>query len=555
MALERRAIFAIRVSLVVAVILAAPVLSHAALLTGMTPSNYSIPSGWGLVRATDFEGSQPSGEEWNVWNASVRTDRPHTGTKSLGGIYGWDQSDVAWRLMPGVVGSYTEVYLSFYEYIESQALFNDEFFLARFNVTDAQGGFLHEVILDWYWALAEDGVTPTYNGAKATLYAVPQGVTFGNLAGKTDTIPKGAWVQWEIHFKPNTPGNSDGFIRIYKDGTLYTSASNANLNGSTSMNNAAIQAGGVYTKLTWMDNYPTCTVCSSAPGSLDYCYSEQGMGQGQLFSSPYCYPTDPSLPSFYRWIDDIIVMKYGGGGVDTDPPILTSRSPDSGETDWPVATETVSFTLYDPSGVDSSTLLVSIIPGGTNFSCASNLSCTPSGDPTSLNVVYDRGSPWAYSTTYTVDITSVYDTQGNQQSTSWQFTTEAYVPSDTTAPTLTSSTPSSGQTGWALNDWQVVFDISDSGNVDDSTLQFNIDGGATQTCGSGLTCSWVIPTTQLRATYNRGSDWSCGKTYTANIPQVKDTTGNTLTTSWNFYTVACPETGPSGDFIIHIHED
>ena len=45
------------------------------LLSGMTPGNYKIPSGWSMVRATDFEGTEPSGESWVMWDASVQTDR------------------------------------------------------------------------------------------------------------------------------------------------------------------------------------------------------------------------------------------------------------------------------------------------------------------------------------------------------------------------------------------------------------------------------------------------------------------------------------------------
>jgi hypothetical protein len=274
------------------------------LLSGVTPGNLKIPSGWSLVRATDFEGTQPSGEKWTAWSAAVRTDRSHTGSKSLGGTYSADQADVGWRLNSGVLGSFSEVYLSFYEYIESQALFNDEFFLARFSRDDP----FHEVILDWYWARNDAG-SPAFNGTKATLYAVPQGVTFGNVAGKTATVPKGAWVQWEIHYRPNTSGASNGFIRVYKDGILFTSAENVNLNGTASMTNMSVQVGGLYTKLVWMMDYPTCTVCSTAPGKgTDYCTGSKKWF-GQNFSDPQCAPTDPPLESFKRYIDDIILLK------------------------------------------------------------------------------------------------------------------------------------------------------------------------------------------------------------------------------------------------------
>ena len=268
------------------------------LLSGMTPGNYKIPSGWSLVRATDFEGSIPSGETWELWGASVQTDRYHAGSKSLGGTYDSGQDDVAWRLDGSVLGTYSEVYLSFYEYIESQALFNDEFFLARFGVSNP----FQEIIADWYWA-------PGFNKPSATLYAVSQGVADGRSAEKGATVPKGAWHQWEIHYRPNTSGSSNGFYRVYLDGTLFMSAENANLNATVSMNNADVQVGGVYTKAVWMMDYPTCKVCSTAPGNgTDYCTRANNWDY-ESFSNPKCNPIDPPLASFKRYFDDIIVMK------------------------------------------------------------------------------------------------------------------------------------------------------------------------------------------------------------------------------------------------------
>ena len=264
----------------------------------MTPGNYKLPAGWSMVRATDFEGTKPVGETWAIWQGSVQTDRSHTGAKSIGGQYSADQNDVSWRLSSNQIGTFTEVYLSFYEYIESQALFNDEFFLARFAVSDP----FQEVLADWYWA-------PGFNKPNATLYVVPQGVRTWRGGAKSATVPKGAWHQWEIHYRPNTSGASNGFYRVYLDGTLFTSVENANLNGTRSMANMSIHVGGTYTKLVWMTDHPTCSKCSSKPGEgTDYCTASMKWS-GQPFSNPKCAMIDPPFPSFKRHFDDIIVMK------------------------------------------------------------------------------------------------------------------------------------------------------------------------------------------------------------------------------------------------------
>ena len=271
------------------------------LLSGMTPGSYSIPSGWSLVVKQDFEGSQPGNENWGSFDGDVTSTRPHSGSRSIEGTYRNDQADAHWSLAPGNIGSFNEVYLSFYEYVDTAAVFNDEFFLAKFSVS---GPTYQEVLADWFWA--EKSGSLAYNGTEATLYVLPQGSRSARLAGKTATIPKGSWVQWEMHYRPNTGGNSNGFYRIYRNGVLYTSVENANLNASVSMADCLVQVGGVYTRLVWMTDYPNCSSCSSAPGEgTDYCTGYKGW-VGQSFSSPVC---GPSQASFKRYFDDIIVLK------------------------------------------------------------------------------------------------------------------------------------------------------------------------------------------------------------------------------------------------------
>lgn len=277
------------------------------LLSGMTPGSYKIPSGWSLVRAQNFEGTKPGDEQWGSWNGVVNTVRPHTGSKSIEGTYSNDQADAKWLLASGNLGGFSEIYLSFYEYTESKARFNDEYVLAHFAVANP----FQELVLVWLWAEDSSG-TPAFNGVRAPLYAVSQGNQYGRFAGSTTTVPVGAWVQWEIHYRPNTPGNSNGFVRIYQNGTLRKASENVNINGTVDMSNMFVQAGGYYTKLVWMTDSPTCSVpsgCSTAPGKgTDYCTAAKGWSN-QKFSAPVCAPIDPPLSSFKRYLDDIILIK------------------------------------------------------------------------------------------------------------------------------------------------------------------------------------------------------------------------------------------------------
>jgi hypothetical protein len=293
------------------------------LLTGMTPGNYKIPSGWSLVRATDFEGTKPQGETWEIWNGAVTTTKPHAGSKSIEGTYGGDQADVHWSLSSGYLGNFTELYVSWYEFITSEAKFQDEFFQLWIKKTFSTNSY-ETIFLDWYWGTnSSGGLDYAANNTKATLYVVSEyRNTDGNIVGtplmkrqggKSLVVPLGSWNQWEVHYRQSTGSLTNGFMRIYKNGTLYWSVENANINGSVDMSNSFLQIGGTYTKLLWMTDYPTCTICSGRPGlGNDLCNKVRGR---QSFGDPTCKPggtyngNDTPHSAFKRYFDDIIVMK------------------------------------------------------------------------------------------------------------------------------------------------------------------------------------------------------------------------------------------------------
>jgi len=273
------------------------------LLPGMTPDSYTIPDGWTLVVTQDFESGCPDGQWCGFYSGEITTTRPHGGASSVEGTFARDQASVGWSLSQGRTGSFEEIYLSFYEFLEPQALFNDEFILARIYVESP----FQEINLDWFWA-NDDAGNAAFNAEHANLYIVPQGTVTARFDGTDYAVPKGAWVQWEVHYRPNSAGVEDGFFRVYKDGFLTVQAENVELNGGD-MTDAAVEAGGLYTKLVWMTDYPTCSECSTYPGEgTDACTAEMDWW-GQPFSDPVCAPTDPPLEEFRRFIDDIIVMK------------------------------------------------------------------------------------------------------------------------------------------------------------------------------------------------------------------------------------------------------
>ena len=316
-----------------------PNIASAALLTGKTPANYnnSPPSGWITIRTQDFEnGCNSQFENCSKGQTMVGGGTVHGGSSSLQGTYAKDGDNVEYITYPG---AFTEIYLSWYDYTESQALFNDEYLLATFmRRTVPEDNLLQEVLVDFMFS----GI----NSTNGDLQVVPQGEgrtwnTVNEYGINTSTYPVGQWVQWEVHYRPNTPGNnSDGFVRIYLNGTLFRDFENYNFNGSVSMNTLYYAAiGGLYTKLawTWQDPfslgaaacsgpaggdsaiYPTFTAGKCGPSGNDAATTDGCRSYYDwpiLFASPRC---GPSQSSYKRFIDDIIVMKKEGGGT-TPPP-------------------------------------------------------------------------------------------------------------------------------------------------------------------------------------------------------------------------------------------
>jgi IPT/TIG domain/Putative Ig domain len=276
------------------------------LLAGMTPSNFTVPAGWTLARTENFEsGSLPSDEDMI---GSISTNNSHTGSRSLEGAYGGDGQRFAWFLgtNTGVINS-RHVYLSWYEFRESQGRFNDEYQLARFFKQDSNYNLIQEEIVDFYTSAPTNS---GFNSTSARLVFVPQGSPPGVVNafyGPFISGGWGVWNQWEVEFQANDPGLSNGILRVHLNGTLQFSLVNQNFNGTIDMTNQIVEIGDTYTKLTWYDPVGS-TTCATAIGN--------GTDSGPRvtnFNNPCpCANQCPSsglVPIFKRYIDDIIVLK------------------------------------------------------------------------------------------------------------------------------------------------------------------------------------------------------------------------------------------------------
>lgn len=356
--------------------------TNAGMLTGQTPSTLVVPNGWSIVRTQDFEGTrQDSSEYWNgiPVGGTASTTNPHSGSRSLRGAYNADSDAMQWALEDGYSGAFSEIYLSFWEYTDSNARFNDEYLLAH--IKDPNN--VDDLVFDFMWS-------PEFNSTQAYFRVVAEGLA-NDTPGHSPwdkgfvTVPVGAWNQWEIHIRPGTPGQPDGFFKIYLNGEPYMERINTLILGEgRTFENGRILAGGFYTKIVWMKDYPTCSIPSgcltweerAAFTGSDLCVEQEGWW-GQSFASPLCAPNDPPLPSFYRQIDDVIVLKTSGESAgDTTPPYTNNNLPGKNSTGWPVGSHTVQFYVRDPSGVVRSSIGLSI-DGGAVMRCDVELVCSP----------------------------------------------------------------------------------------------------------------------------------------------------------------------------------
>ena len=237
-------------------------------------------------------------------------------------------------------------------------------------------------------------------------------------------------------------------------------------------------------------------------------------------------------------------IECGGGGGDTTPPTITSRSPAVGATGVAVdANVTATFS----EAMTASTMTT------TTFTLVQQGQSTPLPAVVSLGGQTATLNPNANllpSTTYTATVkggaSGVKDLAGNALAAdvSWSFTTAGG--GDTTPPTITSRSPAVGATGVA------------------------VDANVTATFSEGMTASTITTTTSRsssRASRRRcrlSSPWpgrrrlsirtrTCcpRRRYTATVKGgasgVKDLAGNALAAdvSWSFTTAGTANGGPT----------
>jgi hypothetical protein len=256
----------------------------------------NIPAAWTLVIAEGFESGNVTSKE--SYLGDITATFGHSGSHSLHMLVSFDQATPQWNYNQGNLGSFSAVYLSFYEYLDSNAAINDEMGIANLTIHDSSGNLAQELFID--------RLGSSFNTFTPSIVIEPQSATTGVTEadyGPAPNIRAGTWHQWEIYWQPNAEGRSNGLIQIYENGQLRYSLGNHNFNKNVPMTNAQVFAGGIYTKLIWTDNgkLPPSGTCVALGNGLGF---DVGGTLAKLGS--IC---PPSAPSFNRYLDDVILLK------------------------------------------------------------------------------------------------------------------------------------------------------------------------------------------------------------------------------------------------------
>ncbi|GAA4093679.1 peroxidase family protein [Nocardioides kongjuensis] len=212
--------------------------------------------------------------------------------------------------------------------------------------------------------------------------------------------------------------------------------------------------------------------------------------------------------------------------ADTTPPTVTARNPGINAVNVPIAT-TVTATFSEPvTGVSGTTVRLRNTATGTNVTA----SVTMTGNTVTLTPSAALANNTQYTVTLTGGATAIRDLAGNPlATTSWSFRT---VP-DLVAPTVTSRSPSPGQSGVAVGANTVVTFSEPVTGVTPTT--FFVTNNATGT----RVVATITQTPDGRTfTLNPVLNLPAGRTFTVTLTNgIRDGAGNRLVAvTWTFST-------------------
>ena len=211
-------------------------------------------------------------------------------------------------------------------------------------------------------------------------------------------------------------------------------------------------------------------------------------------------------------------------------PGVSSQSPAPNAILFPVANSiTATFnTSMSSSSITSSSF---VLKDSSNNTVSATVSYSTFNNTATLN----PNSNLVAGTTYTASLTGVRSSGGTTMATTtWSFTAGT---ADTTAPTASSLSPSSGVSGVPVAS-NVTATFSE--DVQASTISFVLKAGTT-TIATVTTYDVASRVVTLDPTANL----TPGTTYTVTLSGAKDLSGNTMTTTTWSFTTAAVDTAPT----------
>lgn len=295
-----------------------------ALLTGMTVSNYTVPSGWTAADVNGFENSANNGLNngesfYGGGNKeSQNCSFAHSGSCSIDTYVTASYQGLGIVLSGNVINN-RETYVSFWQYTAwnnsgTGALYGDWYITDRVD------------------SVSRDSLDPDWNvpgGTGCVWGCNPGSITFFQNNPTTSTGPApwaiyggywnedlNQWVQYEVHLKVNDPGTDNGRMDIYQNGQLMLSV----YKGAPGINTSRCPVFNGQNDCGYFVGDQDFTKANlyipGDWGALTDSGSSQVLGTTCKYGGGYTAaqecPPSGVIPYFHIYIDDVIVLTRNG---------------------------------------------------------------------------------------------------------------------------------------------------------------------------------------------------------------------------------------------------
>jgi hypothetical protein len=295
-----------------------------ALLTGMTASNYTVPSGWTLVDVNGFESSANNGlnSGESFYGGGNKESRncsfAHSGNCSIDTYVTASYQGLGIVLSGSVINN-RETYVSFWQY-------------TAWNNPGSGGLYGDWYITDRVDSVSRDSLDPDWNvpgGTGCVWGCNPGSITFFQNNPTTSTGPApwaiyggywnedlGQWVQYEVHLKVNDPGTDNGRMDIYQNGQLMLSV----YSGAPGINTSRCPVFNGQNDCGYFVGSQDFTKANlfipGDWGALTDSGSSQYVGQPCKYGGGYTAdqecPPNGIIPYFHIYVDDVMVLTKKG---------------------------------------------------------------------------------------------------------------------------------------------------------------------------------------------------------------------------------------------------